>query len=141
MTNSPPNVLLLFTDMQRADTIAALGNPVIRTPSLDRLAREGVAFTNAFTPSPVCVPARWCMHYGRYATKSGLFANGRMPDDDGRSLPAVLGRAGYRTQGVGKCHFTGGHVVVTKSGLLPGSSSAKPLSSSLSRVTFASRIS
>ena len=57
-----PNILLIFTDMQRADTIAALGNPVIRTPALDRLVREGTAFDSAYSPSPVCVPARWCMH-------------------------------------------------------------------------------
>ena len=106
MPDTRPNVLVLFTDMQRADTIGALGNEVIRTPTLDRLVREGTAFTRAYTPCPVCVPARWCMHYGRYTTKSGLFANGRMPEDDGLSLPALLGKAGYRTQSVGKCHFT-----------------------------------
>ena len=56
-----PNVLILFTDMQRADTIRALGNPVIRTPNLDRLATEGTAFTSCYTPSPVCVSARCSM--------------------------------------------------------------------------------
>ncbi|MBT4823383.1 MAG: sulfatase-like hydrolase/transferase [Lentisphaerae bacterium] len=101
-----PNILLIFTDMQRADTIHALGNPVIRTPNLDRLAREGTAFTSAYSPCPVCVPARWCMHYGQYTGRSDLYANGRMPEDDGRSLPAMLGNVGYRTQGIGKCHFT-----------------------------------
>lgn len=101
-----PNILLIFTDMQRADTIHALGNPVIRTPNLDRLAREGTAFTSAYSPCPVCIPARWCMHYGQYTGKSGLYVNGRMPDDNGESLPAVLGKAGYQTQAIGKCHFT-----------------------------------
>ena len=79
---------------------------MIRTPSLDRLAREGAAFTSAYSPCPVCVPARWCLHYGQYAGRSGLYNNGRMPEDNGNSLPAVLGRAGYRTQAIGKCHFT-----------------------------------
>jgi arylsulfatase A-like enzyme len=101
-----PNVLLLFTDMQRADTIRALGNPVIRTPSLDRLVEEGTAFVNCFTPSPVCVPARCCMQYGLYPQKTGLYRNGRMMDDNDASFPALLGRAGYRTHAVGKCHFT-----------------------------------
>ncbi|MCA1808911.1 MAG: sulfatase-like hydrolase/transferase, partial [Lentisphaerae bacterium] len=99
----------VFTDMQRADTIRALGNDVIRTPHLDRLVREGTAFTNCFTPSPVCVPARCCMHYGMYPQRTGLFANGRMMDDNGMSYPALLGRHGYRTHAIGKCHFTKDH--------------------------------
>ena len=48
-----PNILHVFCDQLRHDTIAALGNPVIRTPAFDRLAREGVSFVNAFSPSPV----------------------------------------------------------------------------------------
>jgi arylsulfatase A-like enzyme len=50
--NGKPNVLILFTDMQRADTIRALGNPIIKTPQLDRLAAEGTAFTSCYTPPP-----------------------------------------------------------------------------------------
>jgi choline-sulfatase len=103
---SRSNVLLLFTDMQRADTIHALGNPIIKTPNLDRLVREGTAFSNAFSPSPVCVPARCSMHYGLYPQKTGLCDNGRMPEDNGSSLPALLGRHGYKTAAIGKCHFT-----------------------------------
>lgn len=61
-----PNILLIFTDMQRADTIHALNNPVIKTPNLDRLVHEGSAFSSCYSPSPVCVPARCCMHYGLY---------------------------------------------------------------------------
>ena len=76
-----PNILLLFTDMQRFDTIGALGNPVIRTPHLDRLVREGTAFTAAYTPSPVCVPARCSMHYGRYPARTGVADNTAMPPD------------------------------------------------------------
>jgi len=47
MARQRPNVLLVFTDQQRFDTVGALGNPVIRTPHLDRLVREGTAFTSA----------------------------------------------------------------------------------------------
>ena len=52
-----PNVLLFCTDQQRFDTIRALGNPHIRTPNLDRLVGEGVAFTNAYCQTPICTPA------------------------------------------------------------------------------------
>jgi arylsulfatase len=101
-----PNILLLFTDMQRADTIAALGNPVIKTPNLDRLVNEGTAFSNCYTPSPVCCSARCSMHYGLYTQQTGLFGNGRFMDDNGKSYPEILGKAGYQTKSVGKCHFT-----------------------------------
>ncbi|OGV53651.1 MAG: hypothetical protein A2X49_06260 [Lentisphaerae bacterium GWF2_52_8] len=101
-----PNVLLLFTDMQRADTIHALGNPVIKTPNLDRLAAEGTAFTSCYSPSPVCIPARCCMHYGRYPQKTGVFDNYEMLPDNGKSIPAILGRESYLSAAIGKCHFT-----------------------------------
>ena len=81
MAERRPNVLVVFTDMQRADTIAALGNPVIRTPNLDRLVREGTAFTSCYTPSPVCVAARCSMHYGLYPRRTGQASarNSRRP--------------------------------------------------------------
>jgi choline-sulfatase len=101
-----PNILFFFTDMQRADTIHALGNPVIKTPNLDRLVKEGTAFTNCYSPSPVCIPARCCMQYGLYPQKTGLFVNGVMPEDNGASYPAILGENGYKTHAIGKCHFT-----------------------------------
>ncbi len=106
MDTRRPNILILFTDMQRADTIHALGNNIIKTPHMDRIVTEGTAFTNCFSPSPVCVPARCCMHYGMYPQNTGLFDNGRMMDDNGASFAAVLGHNGYRTHAIGKCHFT-----------------------------------
>ncbi|MBN2640303.1 MAG: sulfatase-like hydrolase/transferase [Victivallales bacterium] len=101
-----PNVLLIFTDMQRADTIHALGNTTIRTPNLDRLVHEGTAFTSCYSPSPVCIPARCCMHYGLYPQKTGVFDNYNMPPDNGHSMPGILGRNDYFTAAIGKCHFT-----------------------------------
>ncbi len=100
-----PNILLLFTDQQRHDTIHALGNPVIRTPNLDRLATEGVAFTNAFTPSPVCVAARCSMIHGQYPLHTGCKENTPMPQDRESFMDGLV-RAGYRTHGIGKCHFS-----------------------------------
>ncbi len=93
--------------MQRFDTIGALGNPVIKTPNLDRIVREGTAFVNAYSPSSVCVPARCCMHYGKYPQSTGCYGNNLpMPDDDGSSYVQRLGDAGYRTHAIGKLHFT-----------------------------------
>lgn len=108
MARQRPNVLLVFTDQQRFDTVGALGNPVIRTPHLDRLVREGAAFTSAYTPSPVCVAARCSLIYGQYPYHTGCYDNGfPMPEDGRQTVFGALSAAGYRTHGVGKCHFTG----------------------------------
>jgi arylsulfatase A-like enzyme len=107
MAADRPNLLLIFTDMQRWDTVRALGNPVIKTPALDRLAREGTAFASCYTPSPVCVSARYAMHYGKWSSRTGVTENQSIPADADDSAPAHLGRAGYRTHGIGKMHFDG----------------------------------
>ncbi len=60
-----PNILFLMSDQHRADLAGYAGNTVVRTPVLDRLARTGVVFQNAYTPSPICVPARQCMMAGQ----------------------------------------------------------------------------
>ncbi len=102
---SRPNILLIFTDQQRYDTIAALGNPLIRTPVLDRLVHEGTAFTRCYTPSPVCVSARCATLTGLPPHKSGCVDNMPMPQNQ----PSVMERLqtlGYQTHGIGKMHFT-----------------------------------
>ncbi|RKY73384.1 MAG: hypothetical protein DRN21_04305 [Thermoplasmata archaeon] len=85
-----PNILLIFTDQQRSDTIHAAGNPVIKTPHLDRLVQEGVLFRSAYTPSPVWVPARCSMIYGQYPHKTGCADNGDPMPEDRPSLMQVL---------------------------------------------------
>lgn len=102
-----PNVLLIFCDQLRFDVISELGNPVIRTPNLDRLCREGTTFTSAYSPCPVSVPARASLHYGQYPMNTGCYENrDPMPEDGRPSFMQVLADAGHRTHGVGKCHFT-----------------------------------
>lgn len=101
----PCNILLLFTDQQRADTIAALGNPYIQTPTLDRLVAEGTSFTSCYTPSPVCIAARCSLVLGQYAHQTGCTANVPMPQER-TSLMELLSDAGYQCHGVGKMHFS-----------------------------------
>ena len=60
-----PNILILMSDEHRYDVCGFARNPVVRTPNLDRLAKEAVVFDNAYTPSPVCIPARQCMAAGQ----------------------------------------------------------------------------
>lgn len=105
-TEQKKNILLIFTDQQRFDTIAAAGNPNMKTPNLDRLVKEGTLFSSAYTPSPVCVPARCSMHYGQYPMNTGCFENNYpMPEDGRQSVADVLTSAGYRTHAIGKRHF------------------------------------
>lgn len=99
-----PNILLIFTDQQRHDTIGALGNRVIQTPAMDSLVNEGVAFTSAYTPAPVCVAARCSMLLGQWAHQTGCTSNDPMPQDR-TSLMELLRDAGYQTRGTGKMHF------------------------------------
>ena len=101
-----PNILFFFADQFRFDAIAAHGNPHIKTPNLDRLIREGVTFTNAYTPSPVCVAARCSLHYGQYPIHTNCYENSKMPVDGRLSYVDALTRAGYRTHAIGKCHFS-----------------------------------
>lgn len=99
---SRPNIVILFADDQRADTIAALGNGVIRTPNLDRMVRNGVAFERAYMQGAfqgaTCVPARAMLLSGR-----SLFrADEKLLRDP--TWPAAFGEAGYTTFMTGKWH-------------------------------------
>jgi arylsulfatase A-like enzyme len=99
-----PNIVIIYADQQRHDTIGALGNARMRTPNFDRLVREGVAFTQATTPCPVCMPARWSLHTGQWTTTHRCYSNHHPGPRPGYSLPGILRDAGYRTGLVGKNH-------------------------------------
>lgn len=101
-TSSRPNVIVLFADDQRADTIGALGNTHIKTPHLDRLARRGMAFDRAYMQGGLqgatCVPSRAMLLTGR-----SLFRVDETLKRD-ETWPAAFGRAGYSTFVTGKWH-------------------------------------
>lgn len=101
-----PNILLLFTDQQRHDTLRAGGNPLMVTPALDRLCREGMRFSSAFTPSPVCVSARCALIHGLYPFQTRCSRNSDAMPTDRLTMMQALTEAGYRTHGIGKMHFT-----------------------------------
>lgn len=103
---SQPNILLLFVDQMRYDAMCCAGNPVIKTPGLDRLAREGMHFTHAVTPVPVCVAARQSLITGQRCAVHGRFGNNLpLPEPNLYTLPQLLGIAGYQTRAIGKMHF------------------------------------
>lgn len=102
-----PNILLIFTDQQRWDSLGLLGEPGYRTPNLDRLAREGVLFDRCYTPSPICTPARISLITGQYTTRHGAYCIGMepVPALEGPTLGGCLVEAGYRTASIGKTHY------------------------------------
>lgn len=97
-----PNVVFIFADDQRADTIAALGNPVIKTPNIDRLVKRGVAFTRAYmqggNQGATCVPSRAMLLSGR------SLANIDEKLLKHQTWPNAFGAAGYATFAAGKWH-------------------------------------
>jgi arylsulfatase A-like enzyme len=106
--DSRPNILFLFADDQRYDTIAALGNPVIKTPNLDRLVRRGLSFERAYMQggqnAATCTPSRAMLLSGR-----GLFRiDEKLMRDE--TWPAAFGKAGYTTFISGKWHNGPGSV-------------------------------
>ena len=103
-----PNILLITTDQQRFDTIAALGNHHIYTPHLDYLVDEGIAFTRCYSECPVCMPARATIMTGLSAETHGLLNNGEKPYPmkDRKTFPQLLTENGYQTRAEGKLHFS-----------------------------------
>ncbi|HTU21011.1 MAG TPA: sulfatase-like hydrolase/transferase [Gemmataceae bacterium] len=97
-----PNILFLLADDQRPDTIAALGNPRIRTPNLDALARQGAAFTRAVSPNPICTPSRVEILTGCSGYRNGVLYFGDKIKSGQPLWPRTLREAGYHTWYVGK---------------------------------------
>jgi arylsulfatase A-like enzyme len=104
-----PNIIFFFTDQQRWDTLGCYGQKLPITPNLDKMAREGVRFENAFTVQPVCGPARAVIQTGTYATESGCWRNGIALPTDAKTIAEYMSDAGYEVGYIGKWHLASGH--------------------------------
>ena len=106
--NTQPNLLLLYADDQRNHTLGCAGHPIVKTPHIDRLAKEGVRFENAFVTTSTCWVGRACLFTGCYERKHLYRANpGPLAAERcAASYFAVLKRAGYRTGHLGKEHVS-----------------------------------
>ncbi|MCL2096252.1 MAG: sulfatase-like hydrolase/transferase, partial [Oscillospiraceae bacterium] len=112
-----PNIIFYFSDQQRHDTIGAYGKyakDLNITPNLDELAEKGVKFEYAFTPQPVCGPARACIQTGKFATQTGCFTNGRALKQDEKTIAKYLSSAGYDTAYAGKWHLASNNAFDSK---------------------------
>jgi N-acetylglucosamine-6-sulfatase len=102
-----PNVLLIFTDDQRYDSLSITGNPHIQTPALDRIAAEGALFRRAYVSTSRCCPGRAALLTGKHATAHGVWNNHPEPGTLAAhtSMADHLDGAGYRTAWIGKWHL------------------------------------
>ena len=100
-----PNIVMYFSDQQRADTCGCYGQKLDITPNLDQLAKEGIKFENAFSAQPVCGPCRAMFQTGKWPTEIGCFRNNIMLPSDVKPLGEYIEEAGYETAYIGKWHL------------------------------------
>ena len=101
VTAPRPDILLLMPDQWRGDSLSAVGHPVVKTPTLDRLARDGALFRRAYSTCPSCIPARLSLLTGLHPSTSGLVGYAPFPIKH-PTFPTLHAEAGYATVLVGR---------------------------------------
>ncbi|MEC8127831.1 MAG: sulfatase-like hydrolase/transferase [Pseudomonadota bacterium] len=99
------NLLVIVSDEHRFDAMGCAGHDFVRTPNLDALADRSVRFTNAYTPSPICVPARAAFATGRYVHQTGHWDNASPYTGAPRGWGHQLQDAGIPVESIGKLHY------------------------------------
>lgn len=104
-TRKPRNMLFIMSDEHNKRVLGVSGHKLIRTPNLDRLARSGVQFNDAYCNSPICVPSRASFQTGRYVHDIGFWDNAIAYDGSVPSWAHRLKAAGHRVDSIGKLHY------------------------------------
>jgi arylsulfatase A-like enzyme len=100
-----PNILLIFSDDHAAHAVGCYGSKINQTPSLDRIARQGMRFSNCLCTNALCGPSRAVVLTGKYSHLNGFFKNGDRFDGSQQTMPKLLHGAGYQTAIIGKWHL------------------------------------
>lgn len=98
-------MLFICTDQQRYDALGCYGNPYVKTPTIDRLAADGVLFEQCYVQNPVCAPSRASLVTGQYPHNHGLWANGVSLPKDTPLFSRALADSGYSCGVIGKMHL------------------------------------
>lgn len=103
-TPKKPNIIFILTDDHRWDALGAMGNPIVKTPNIDELAREGVMFRNAYVTTAICAVSRASILTGQYMSRHKIddFGTSMAPDALAQTYPLLLRAAGYQTGFIGK---------------------------------------
>lgn len=104
----PRKIILIMTDTQRTDMVGCYDNPDIKTPCIDRLARDGMRFNKAYTSQPVCGPARSALFTGLYPHSNGSWGNSMPLGNNVKTIGQRLRDNGVHTAYIGKWHLDGG---------------------------------
>jgi uncharacterized sulfatase len=100
-----PNIVIFIADDLSFHDLGCWGNPDVRTPRLDQLAREGMRLTNFFSPAAVCSPSRQALLTGMYPVRNGAYPNHAIVRSGTKTLPTHLSAQGYRVAQIGKKHY------------------------------------
>ena len=97
-----PNIIFVLADDHRYDAMGCMGHPFLETPNMDKMAREGVHFNNAYVTTSLCSPSRASILSGQYAHSHGVVDNYNAVNPSLTFFPEYLQQAGYETAFIGK---------------------------------------